>query len=48
MTVVTANPTLNESHFIGLSRPLPMGEAMTIQGAVNKTGLSKSVSAFLW
>lgn len=35
----TANPALNDSTFRGYGRSLVSGDAMTIQGTVNKTGV---------
>src|SRR5574341_1457928 len=35
----TANPALNSSTFTGYGRAIASGDAMTIQGTANKTGL---------
>jgi len=46
----SANPTLSEKSFAGYGRVMEAGEAMTIQGTVNKTGflLILTVMAAAW
>jgi len=48
----TRNPVLNSRTFGGYARPVELGEGMTIQGTVNKTGflllLAFASSAWVW
>lgn len=48
----SANPTLSDKSFAGYERALEGGEAMTIQGTVNKTGflalLTFAAAAWTW
>ncbi|HEV2248737.1 MAG TPA: Bax inhibitor-1/YccA family protein [Terriglobia bacterium] len=48
----TRNPVLKSRTFSGYARPVELGEGMTIQGTVNKTGflllLAFATSAWVW
>jgi uncharacterized YccA/Bax inhibitor family protein len=48
----TRNPVLKSQTFSGYARPIELGEGMTIQGTVNKTGflllLAFASSAWVW
>jgi uncharacterized YccA/Bax inhibitor family protein len=48
----TRNPVLRSRTFSGYARPVELGEGMTIQGTVNKTGflllLAFATSAWVW
>jgi uncharacterized YccA/Bax inhibitor family protein len=48
----TRNPVLKSRTFAGYARPVELGEGMTIQGTVNKTGflllLAFATSAWVW
>jgi len=48
----TRNPVLKSQTFSGYARPLELGESMTIQGTVNKTGflllLAFASAAWVW
>ena len=48
----TRNPVLKSRTFSGYARPMELGESMTIQGTVNKTGilllLAFASAAWVW